>query len=257
MNSFNVRLMAKTEPKLNRPILIVGLPGIGNVGKIAADFMVDKLKAQEIYEIYSHYFPHSVFITESNLVELPTVSLALKKGKPDLLFLIGDVQPSEEKPSYEFAELILDIVQKLGCSKIITLGGIGLPQVPKEPKVYCTGTERAAIEDFCKDTKVDSKLYGIVGPILGVSGLLLGLAKRRNIPAISLLAETYGHPMYLGMKGSREIITVLNQKLGLKLNIKDLDKEISTTEEELIKRQQGMAVKKQLKKGSKDVSYIG
>ena len=34
--------------KLNKPILIVGMPGIGNVGKIAADLMVDQLKAEKI-----------------------------------------------------------------------------------------------------------------------------------------------------------------------------------------------------------------
>ncbi len=40
---------------------------------------------------------------------------------------------------------------------------------------------------------VQTDLYGIVGPIVGVSGLLLGLADKKS-NAIAILAETYGHP---------------------------------------------------------------
>ena len=34
------------KPQLNRPILIEGLPGVGNVGKIAADFICEKLNGK-------------------------------------------------------------------------------------------------------------------------------------------------------------------------------------------------------------------
>src|SRR3989344_5591518 len=36
---------AKLLPTLHNPLLIEGLPGIGNVGKIAVDFLVEELKA--------------------------------------------------------------------------------------------------------------------------------------------------------------------------------------------------------------------
>ena len=32
------------DMKLKNPILVEGLPGIGNVGKLAVDFMIDDLK---------------------------------------------------------------------------------------------------------------------------------------------------------------------------------------------------------------------
>ena len=40
-----------SNPRLKKPILVSGLPGVGNVGKIALDFMVDKLKAKKFMEI--------------------------------------------------------------------------------------------------------------------------------------------------------------------------------------------------------------
>src|SRR3989338_8796198 len=213
-------------PRLNKPVFIEGLPGIGNVGKVAVDFLIDELKAKKLYEITSYTFPHSVFVNEDNLVELPIVEVFYKKGsKRDILLLGGDVQPIDEVSSYEFSEKVLDIVQKFNGKEVITLGGIGLADIPKKPKVYCTGNTKKIIDTYKSDL-VSNNLYGVVGPIVGVSGLLLGLAAKRKIDAACLLAETYGHPMYLGIKGAKEILKVLNKKLDLKVDVNKLDREI-------------------------------
>ncbi len=253
------------SPNLNNPIFIEGLPGIGNVGKVAVDFLIDELNAKKLYEISSHTFPHSVFVNEDNLVELPIVEVFYKKysGRRDLLLLGGDVQPIDEISSYEFSERILDLVQKFHGKELITLGGIGLPDIPKKPKVYCTGNSRKIIERYRSDL-VSNNLYGVVGPIVGVSGLLLGLASRRRMEAISFLAETYGHPMYLGIKGAKEILKILDKQLSLHLDINKLDKEIKNIEDELMKKTEqlsevtkAIALKKLQKKAGKDMDYIG
>jgi uncharacterized protein len=248
------------KPKLEKPVLVEGLPGIGNVGKVAADFIVEELKAEKICDFFSHKLPHSVFVNESNLVELPAISMYAKKGKKqDILFVVGDVQPIDEESSYSFCEKVLDIFHDMGGKEIVTLGGIGLPNVPKKPKVYCTGNSKEIVKRYSIEG-VESKLYGIVGPIIGVSGLLLGLAKKRKIEAACLLAETYGHPMYLGIKGARELVRVLNEKLFLGIGLKELDKEINDIEEETTKKTPlGIKSKalRSLGKLGKDVSYIG
>jgi len=252
-------------PKLNKPVFIEGLPGIGNVGKVAVDFLIDELKAKKLYEITSYTFPHSVFVNEDNLVELPVVEVFYRQfnGKKDILLLGGDVQPIDEISSYEFSDKILDLVQKFGGREVITLGGIGLVDIPKKPKVYCTGNSKKIIDRY-KSELVSNNLYGVVGPIVGVSGLLLGLASRRNIEAISLLAETYGHPMYLGIKGAKEILKVLNKKLELNLDISRLDREIKDIESQIMKKTEqlaqvtkSIAMKKLQKKFGRDVDYIG
>ncbi len=261
MSIWKITMFGK-KPKLKNPILITGLPGIGNVGKIATDFIIDKLKAKKLYDIFSYSFPHSVFVTENNLVELPNITLYYAEAKakrPALMLLGGDVQPMEEENSYVFSEKVLDLVEELGCKEIVTLGGIGLPTIPQSPKVYCTGNSAELIKKYTKGTNVTSKLYGVVGPIIGVSGLLLGLSQKRKIKAVSLLAETYGHPVYLGIKGSREIIKVLNKKLNLCLDIKDMDKEIDEIESEIKKKLKMplKAFKSAKMPFGEDVSYIG
>jgi hypothetical protein len=253
------------KPNLRNPILIEGLPGIGNVGKIAVDFIIESLKAEKLYDIFSYTFPHSVFVNEENLVELPKIEIYYKKMKNhDFLLLAGDVQPIDEVSCYEFSEKILDIFESFKGKDIVTLGGIGLHNLPRKIKAYCTGNNKKIIEKYTKGTKLDNNLHGVVGPIVGVSGLLLGLAEKRKIPAIAMLAETLGHPMYLGVKGAREILKVLNKKLDLNVNLKNLDKEIESLESEMIKRSEELsevskqtAIKKIRGKIGGDVNYIG
>ena len=63
--------------KLKNPILIEGLPGIGNVGKISVDFLIDQLKHKVMYTIYSTSFPHSVFVNDNNVIEMPSLHYML------------------------------------------------------------------------------------------------------------------------------------------------------------------------------------
>ena len=87
MSSWKVTKIADVQMK--NPVFLEGLPGIGNVGKIAVDFLMEELKTKKIYEVFSYTLPHSVFVNEDNLVELPNISIHYKstgKGKPDLLF---------------------------------------------------------------------------------------------------------------------------------------------------------------------------
>ena len=252
-------------PKLNDPVFVEGLPGIGNVGKVAVDFIIDNMKAIKLYEIFSYSFPHSVFVNNENVVELPKIEIYYKKNKGnDIVLLAGDIQPLDEQACYEFCEELLKIIKKLGCKSIITLGGIGLPKIPTKPKVYCTGNDKKFVEQCAKRTKSEKEVYGIVGPIIGVTGVLAGMAKEYGIKAIAMLTETYGHPLYLGIKSSRVVLELLNKELKLGIKIKDLDKEIKQLEEEMLKKTSELeavstqtAINKIKGKIGEDTSYIG
>lgn len=246
------------KPKLKDPILFVGLPGIGNVGKIAVDFLVDNLQAKKIYDIFSYTFPNSAFVTEENLIELISISIFHKKvNGRDILFLAGDIQPSEDVPSYEFCDELLKIMKEQGCKEMVTLGGIGLSDLPKKPKVYITGNSKKFISEYKKGVKVNDKIFGVVGPIIGISGLLAGLGGKFGIDVVCLLAETFGHPMYIGATGARAVLKVLNVKLGLNLDFKSLDKEIKEMESDLLKRATDLDDVAKQKGLGESTSYIG
>ncbi|OYT32512.1 hypothetical protein DRJ22_02750 [Candidatus Woesearchaeota archaeon] len=244
------------KPLLKNPVLIEGLPGIGNVGKITADFLIDEIKAKKIAEFQGEGLPHSAFINEENLIELPSIELFYKRNKngKDVLIVAGDAQPVDDKSCYAFCEQVLNLAEEYKCSEIITLGGIALKQEPQNPQVYCTGNDKQKINSYVKNTSLRNDLYGIIGPIIGVSGVLPGLAKRRKIPAISLLAETYNHPLYIGIKGAKEILRIIKQKLKVNLNVETLDKEIGEIEEAL--NEKAKEIKEKQQKEFK-ATYIG
>ncbi len=226
---------------LTRPLFLEGLPGIANVGKLAVDFLVEEFKAKKLCSFYSHSFPHSVFVNEKNLIEIPKIEIYYKKFKDpkkrDLLFLTGDIQPIDERSCYAFCEELLNIAKRFKCKEIITTGGIGLQNMPENPKVFCTANSEKYLAQFKKKTlKVETQIFGVVGPVMGVSGVLIGLAAKHNINGAALLAETFGHQMYLGIKGSKELLRVLDSKYKLGVNNKRLGKEIMAIENEVMKK---------------------
>ena len=261
---WNLKQVEKKLPTLNKPVFIEGLPGIGNVGKIATDFLIEELKAKKLFEITSSTFPHTVFVNEDNLVDLPIIELYYRKGKKnetDILIMTGEIQPTNEEGCYEFCYNILKLINKFKCREIITTGGIGLQGTNTPPKVYCTGNSKNIIQSYIKKKhkNLNNKISGIVGPIVGVTGLLLGLAGEVKVNAIALLAETVAHPMYVGIKGSRELIKILNKQYDLGIDIKHIDKEIKNLEKQVKKTRQMMQLKQlsQTKTEALGQDYIG
>ncbi|MEW5896953.1 MAG: PAC2 family protein [Nanoarchaeota archaeon] len=271
---------AKMLPKLNNPIFIEGLPGIGNVGKVAVDFLIEELGAKKMYSFFSYRFPHSVFVNEKNLVEMPKIEVYYKQfnkqfnggesgrtgskargKKRDLLLLSGDVQPIDEESCYAFCEEILKIMKKHKCSEFITTGGIGLQDIPEKPRVFCTANDAQLLKEYVKKGMlVEKDIFGVVGPIIGVSGILLGLGKKRGVKGVSLLAETFGNPLYLGIKGAKEILRVLEDKFAWGVDLKKMAKEVTEIENELIKRAkewEALASEAGARAKKKEVGYIG
>jgi uncharacterized protein len=253
---------------LTKPLFIEGLPGIANVGKLAVDFLVEEFKAKKLCSFYSNSFPHSVFVNEKNLIEIPKIEIYYKKfknpKKRDLLFLTGDIQPIDERSCYSFCEELLKIIKQFKCKEIITTGGIGLQNMPDKPKVFCTANNETYLKQFTKKRlHVETKIFGVVGPVMGVSGVLVGLAARHNINGAALLAETFGHQMYLGIKGSKELLRVLDAKYTLGINNKRLGKEIMAIEDEVMKKTKewfseiSQVQQAGAKSKGKDVRYIG
>ncbi|NTV24384.1 MAG: hypothetical protein HGA85_08540, partial [Nanoarchaeota archaeon] len=149
--------------------MIAGLPGIGSVGKIVSDFLITETGAVKLADLFSYFMPNSVFVQENNLIDLPKISFYYKEsGGTKLLILTGDTQPTTDRGTYLFCEYVLDFFEKHKCKEIITLGGIGLSEIPKAPKVYCTGNSKEMVEIYMGDL-VGEKVYdefGNVFPLL-------------------------------------------------------------------------------------------
>jgi len=258
---FLVKRLKKVE--LKNPLVISGMPGIGNVAKITVDFLVDSLKAKQIIDITTYNLPNCVFVNEDNTVDLPKLEIYHKKiGGRDLLLLTGDIQPTEERGCYELCEDLVGLFSKLKVKEILTLGGIGLDEAVKIPKVYVTGTDKKTVDKYyTKGMKKGTD--AAAGPIVGVSGVLLGMAKAHGLNGAVLLAETQISPTHLGIQGAKALIKRLDSQLKLKVDIKELNAEVKEIEKELKERFEKLSVldedkpKKISKAHKESISYIG
>ncbi|HUV25030.1 MAG TPA: PAC2 family protein, partial [Methanomassiliicoccales archaeon] len=60
----SIKTIFYEEPELVEPILIEGLPGVGNVGKLAAEHLLDQIDAVKFADIYSKHFPPQVVVND-------------------------------------------------------------------------------------------------------------------------------------------------------------------------------------------------
>ncbi|MFQ6085071.1 MAG: PAC2 family protein [Candidatus Bathyarchaeia archaeon] len=174
------------EPELSEPILIAGLPGIGNVGKLTSDMLIRFLNAKRFAELYSPYFSNFAIVDKHGLSYLPRYEFYTSPlSSPDVIILTGDMQPMFQygKAYYEINGRALDVSQRFGCNMVVTLGGI--PSTRRgEIHLACTSRETRDL----LTRKYDVKSYN--GRIVGAAGLLPGLAKLRGLEAISLLVTS-------------------------------------------------------------------
>jgi hypothetical protein len=178
-----------SNPVLEKPIFVQGLPGFGNVGKIAAHLLIKFCGAKLFAELYSPSFPDYVSVNSSGVCRLPRYEFyAAPMEKNDFIIMTGDTQPSFDDvvAHYSLCGEILDFVEQKGCSLLITIGGA--PITEEKTQVYVAATSpRLALEFMEKGAVIYSK-----GRVIGATGLVLGLAKERNLDGVCLLGATTG-----------------------------------------------------------------
>jgi len=177
------------HPKLEHPVFVEGLPGFGNVGKIAARLLIEYTKAKRFAELYSPSFPDYVIVDRNGICRPPRYDFyASSTNKNQFIILTGDTQPALEDVTahYQLCDQILDFAEKYGCKFIVTMGGVTTPRPKGEVYVAAT-SEKLAAENMDKG----AILYGR-GRIMDATGLLLGLAKERGLEGLCLLGATTG-----------------------------------------------------------------
>jgi len=207
--------------KLNKPVVIEGLPGVGNVGKLVAEHMIQELDAEKIVEIYSWHFPPQVLVNNNGTVRLCKNEIyAWKSKKIDLLIISGDQQSVTNEGHYLIAEKILDLAQQYGVSRMYTLGGYGIGQLVERQTVLGAAND-AELVDEMKKYGVEFREEEPGGSIVGASGLLLGLGKLRGIPAVCLLGLTSGY--LVDPKSAQAVLKILTQALNLEIDMQALE----------------------------------
>jgi len=243
------------EPELEKPVLIAGWPGIGNIGIIAVDTLRGVVRAEEFGEIepWHFFYPKKVSIKNGELkdLEFPTSKFYFTRtGEKDLIFFIGEEQPTEGErayaegsKAYQMANLVLDVALKFGCHRIYTSGAAVAPiHHTMRPRVWAVPNSEGLIAEIKRyeNTILMSEIEGRggQGSITGLNGLLLGVAKKRGLEAICIMGEI---PMYLQgfpipyPKASKSVLEVLTASLGIRIEMEGIDKLVEHSEKEIEK----------------------
>lgn len=230
----NTRIKFLKKPKLRKPVIFTGLPGIGLVGKIAIEYLVSQLKCVKIAEIYSDSFPPSI-VTKKGLAELIYDEIYWFKGKGrDFLFLAGPVQPpldfriAGSAEHYEFSRTLVEAFKKMKITKIITVAGIdiGEDRISKEPKIVVIGTDKKILNEF----KKDSVLLGSEGLVTGAAGLLIGMGAEQGIEGVCLMGQTSSRLVLADHQSAQKIVELLAKKFNFKVNVKEIEAEAKKVE---------------------------
>ena len=256
MNAAEINILEEIE--LDNPIFIEALPGLGHVGKLAADHMIDELNATKFAEIYSPSFPPQVLIKEDGIIDNMLNELYYLKDvgedNLDLIILVGNTQALSPEGQYLVCQDILEFVKGYGISSIVTMGGMAIPQPVENPNVYGAATNEANVE-LLKEAEIGIRSND--GGIVGASGLFLGLGVRKGIEGICLMGETPGY--FIDAESAEAILKKLSLLLNFEINTDKLDERAEETRKMIAKAQQMEQdlINKANTGNADDLRYIG
>ena len=247
----------QSQPQLDRPIMVCGLPGIGSVAWLAVNHLQKQLNATLFAEVLSPMFSPKVWLTEEGVVKLMRGEFHYWKqnsANADLLLFSANEQPYSPEGQYELADAVLGLAEKFRVQKVITMGGMATDNFTENPKVYVGGTEVELVKELEKLGGV--KLGG--GAITGTNGLIFGLAKLRKIPAVCILAETPGY-LSLDANAAKAALQLSSKILNLSLDYVDLDRQAKENADAVHKAKdltRGGFAREPRKSGERDLSYV-
>jgi uncharacterized protein len=233
------------KPDLEKPMMFVGWPGIGNIGILAVNALKDILNGEEFGEIegWDFFYPRKVFIQDGLLKDLEFPGNNFYHARieeRDLIIFVGEEQPafggrmyaSGEK-AYEMANLVIDVGLQFGCKRIYTSGACVSPvHHQMKPRVCAVVSSEELKKEVTRypNTILMSELEGRSegeGIITGLNGLLLGVAKKRGLEGICLMGEipdwlsgaSFPYP-----QASKSVLEVFAQILGVQVDLGFLEK---------------------------------
>ncbi len=251
-----VEIHTRAEPELEEPVFVEGLPGVGNVGKLAVEHLVDELGAKKMAEVYCKDFPPQVFVLGDGTIKLVNNEIYYvpkgKRSKRDLILLTGDYQGLTSMGQYELAASVLDLLERYGCKRLFTMGGYGLGRLVPEPRVLGAATDAETVAEM-KQLGVEFREEEPGGGIIGASGLFLGLGRLRGMRGVCLMGETSGY--LVDPQSAQAVLEILTKALDLSIKYDKL-KEKAQEMDKIASQLKDME-RKVSERAPDDLRYIG
>ena len=223
----------RDDVELDAPTMIEGLPGVGLVGKIAADHLVEEFGMRHYANVHCSTLPRVAVYQEGDATLHPPVRLYADADR-DLVVLQSDV-PITPDAAREFADCIGGWFDDDGVFPIY-LSGIGREKSDAPPAMYGVGVG----DGLARLDDVGIAVPSETGLVSGPTGALLNDAVEHGRAAVGLIVES--DPRFPDPEAARVLITEGIEPLtGIEVSTDDLvdhAEEIRAAKERLAKRMQ-------------------
>jgi uncharacterized protein len=216
MDDFVKVIVEKLECK--NPTVICGFPGMGLVGNIVAQFLMDQFKMTTCGHLESRLFP-PIAIIYGGLVKNPV--RIYENPAREIVIVFSDI-PIDPLVSGEVGRSVIEWVKTINPKEVVSIAG--LATTGTERRIFVAG---ATPEDL-ERVKDNAQIFE-VGTISGVPGVIMNECRNNNIPAICLLGETRGaNP---DPRAAAELVKALGKIYSWDINIDILLKEADQIEQ--------------------------
>ena len=210
----------KLESK--NPIIICGFPGMGLVGNIVVQYLIDQLRMKPCGYVDSRLFP-PIAIIYSGIVKTP---VRIYEDKENNVVVVFSDIPIDPIIGGEVGRTIISWARTIDPKEVVAIAG--LATTGEEHRVFGAAATAADLEKL----KGHAELFE-VGTIAGVPGVIMNECQNNHIPAICMLGETRGaNP---DPRAAAEVVKALTQMYGWNIKIDDLIKEADQIEQMLHK----------------------
>lgn len=191
------------------PIIILGFPGMGLVGNIVCQFLMDQFRMAPCGYVESRLFP-PVAIVYGGLVKSPV--RIYENPEMEVLIVFSDI-PIDPVISNEVGKSIIGWAMSNRLREVIAIAGLATSG--EEHRVFAAG----AIAGDMEKVKDLAETFE-VGTISGVPGVIMNECRNHNIPALCMLGETRGaNP---DPRSAAELVKVLAKIYGWEVNVEVL-----------------------------------
>jgi len=215
-----IKKLAKV--KLNKPTIILGLPGVGLVGSVAASYLIESMGLKLYGYIKSPDFAPLASIHDYK--PYPPARIHYSK-KYNLLVILSEMS-IPISCSQELADKIYSFAMSLNAKELITLGGITMKEKPH--MLYLISSNVKYSEKFIKNKRFKPIKEGAT---TGVGGLLLTQGALEDFPVTLMLSEASAD--YLDPGAASLLLHALSEELNVKIDTKKLDKEAKMLAEQM------------------------
>ncbi len=223
-----MKFLQKSEPRLQKPLMIAAMQDMGDVGSIVVDLINTNLNTTVFREVQPSY--PAYVIDNGGYIELPDEKWDYRYAKDLIVFGGGSGQPSSTEELNSLCQDVINIAKRYSTRIIYTLGGFHTSKpIETEPITFVTTTSKE-LADQVRKLGISTTPQASI--ITGFNGLILGYAKMNGIQGIGLYAEL-NEPKLPQYRTSKSIIKTLEkltyQKFGDTSNLDSLAKDVEAS----------------------------